>query len=184
MKEVQALKTTGEIELVNVLFKKHSSHKISSIWSLGLQVALRINDLLSIKYSDINNGLIVLTEKKTGKTATIKLNTKALAVIEELRQTYPNDTYLFQSNGNRAGKIIKPISASFVSRKFKEVSDTAGLHINTHSMRKTRGYFQYKSTNDIASVMKMLRHSSVTETLRYIGITQETLNDDFDNLIL
>jgi hypothetical protein len=33
-------------------------------------------------------------------------------------------------------------------------------------------------------VMKMLRHSSQAETLRYIGITQENIDQDFMELVL
>jgi len=52
------------------------------------------------------------------------------------------------------------------------------IHIDTHSMRKTRGYHPYKKTNNIASAMKMLRHSNQGVTLRYIGITQDDIDRD------
>lgn len=51
-------------------------------------------------------------------------------------------------------------------------------------MRKTRGYHLYQKTHDIARVMKMLRHSSEATTLRYIGITQEEIDKDFEELEL
>ncbi|WP_244904110.1 site-specific integrase [Salinivibrio kushneri] len=46
-------------------------------------------------------------------------------------------------------------------------------------MRKTRGYMLYQATKDIGRVMKMLRHTSEGITLRYIGITQEDVDNDF-----
>jgi integrase len=51
-------------------------------------------------------------------------------------------------------------------------------------MRKTRGYHLYQATKDIARVMKMLRHSSEGVTLRYIGITQQEVDDDYRELVL
>ena len=56
------------------------------------------------------------------------------------------------------------------------------LALGTHSMLKTRGYHLYQNTKDIASVMKMLRHSSEGVTLRYIGITQDDVDKDFVEL--
>jgi hypothetical protein len=49
-------------------------------------------------------------------------------------------------------------------------------------MRKTRGYLLYNQSKDIARVIKMLRHSSAGVTLRYIGITQESVDKDFIEL--
>lgn len=51
------------------------------------------------------------------------------------------------------------ISCNHVSRAFVQIGKGVGIILGTHSMRENRGYHLYKSTNDIASVMKMLRHS-------------------------
>jgi hypothetical protein len=42
----------------------------------------------------------------------------------------------------------------------------------------------YQDTKDIGRVMKMLRHSSAEQTLKYIGITQEDIDTDFKRLVL
>ncbi|KRM37477.1 site-specific recombinase, phage integrase family [Lactobacillus hamsteri DSM 5661 = JCM 6256] len=50
------------------------------------------------------------------------------------------------------------------------------LHIDylgTHTMRKTGAYRVYQQTNNIALVMKLLNHSSQSQTLRYLGLDQE-----------
>ena len=75
-----------------------------------------------------------------------------------------------------------PLSRRYVSRAFALIGEDVGIDLGTHSMRKTRGYHLYKSTKDIARVMKMLRHSSEGVTLRYIGITQEDIDKDFIEL--
>ena len=40
-------------------------------------------------------------------------------------------------------------------------------------MRKTGAYRVYQQTNNIALVMKLLNHSSQSQTLRYLGLDQE-----------
>lgn len=183
MKEVEAVKSTGDILYIGKAFEKHYSLKVVCIWELGLNLALRISDLLDIKYTDINDGYLTITESKTNKEAKIHLNTKAVDIIKSLRDANPNDTYLFQATGNRVVGV-KPLSRQYVTKAFKEVADIVSIHIGTHSMRKTRGYHLFKKTNNITAVMKMLRHSNQGVTLRYIGITQEDVDKDFADLVL
>ncbi|EGQ7915154.1 TPA: tyrosine-type recombinase/integrase [Vibrio parahaemolyticus] len=176
MNTVEAVKDKPTIDMVTrKLLIVHGKH-YSQIWELGLQLALRISDLLSIKFSDIDNGRVRVKESKTGKTANILLNEKAVKIIEDIRNEYPDAVYLFQARARNV-KTIKPLSRVSVAKAFKSVGDDLGLALGTHSMRKTRGYIVYQATKDIALVMKMLRHSSEAVTLRYIGITQETMDD-------
>jgi len=183
MKEVEAVKSTGDILYIGKTFQKHYSLKVFCIWELGLNLALRISDLLDIKYTDIKDGYVSIIESKTNKEAKIHLNTKAIDIIQTLKEANPNDVYLFQATGNRVSEI-KPLSRQYVTKAFKEVADIVGIHIGTHSMRKTRGYHLFKKTNNITSVMKMLRHSNQGITLRYIGITQDDIDKDFAELVL
>jgi integrase len=185
MKEVYALTDLHDIEGVGRFLGKHYGEQMLDVWDLGLQLALRISDLLSIKISDIKNDKVELVESKTGKLAVIHLNSKAIGVINRIRVEHPESTYLFQSNKSRnLNGRVKPISRQAVTKAFAEAGDALGIRLGTHSMRKTRGYWLYKKTNDIARVMKMLRHGSEAVTLRYIGITQEQVDNDFEELII
>ncbi|MDK9685520.1 tyrosine-type recombinase/integrase [Pseudoalteromonas shioyasakiensis] len=138
MAEVEAIKELDSIKLISHLLEIRCSKQMSDIWNIGLNLALRISDLLSIKFSDIQDDRIVIKEAKTGKQANIKLNNKALKYIRRIQQEHP--------------------------------------------MRKTRGYHLYRQTKDIGRVMKMLRHGSEGVMLRYIGITQDNIDKDFDEL--
>jgi integrase len=174
------------LAVIPTLLSKNHSSQLSDVWSFGVNVALRISDLLSIKMSDIQGDRLSLTEAKTGKMAHILLNSKALNIVDSVRSNHPNSTYLFQSMRSRniINRDDKPISRQAVSTAFKDVGETIGVDLGTHSMRKTRGFHLYKKTNDIARVMKMLRHSSEAATLRYIGITQDDIDNDFAELVL
>jgi integrase len=58
-------------------------------------------------------------------------------------------------------------------------------HIGTHTLRKTFGYHVFvRSKGNLALVQKLLNHSSSAETLRYIGLTQEELNNAYLELNL
>lgn len=184
MPEVQAVKDLDKVKLVGYLLEKAYGQQIADIWNVGLNLALRISDLLSIQFSDIKGDRLILCEGKAGKLAKIKLNEKARVIIERIRSEHPDHVYLFQSYRNRwsTNRASKPLSRRYVSQAISMIGEEVGLDLGTHSMRKTRGYHLYKSTNSLARVMKMLRHSSEAVTLRYIGITQEDVDRDFIEL--
>ncbi len=108
MSEVQAVKDLDTVKLISYLLEKRSSKQMSDVWNIGLNLALRISDLLSVKFTDIQNDRLLIFESKTGKLAEIKLNNKALSFINEIRSTHPTHVYLFQSYRNQQAKYSKP----------------------------------------------------------------------------
>ncbi len=185
MNEVEAVKKKEDIQLVGRLLNKYGSIDYQDIWELGINAALRISDLLSLKYTDvIDTEVLTLTEGKTGKTRHIKLNVKALAVIQRRREDNPADIWLFQAKGNRAKSLNKAIDRTTVARKFKEVGDSLQINLSTHSMRKTRGYAMYSDGVPIEVICKVLNHSSPAVTLRYIGIEKQDIMKTYDDYVL
>lgn len=184
MAEVEAIKELDSIKLISHLLEIRCSKQMSDIWNIGLNLALRISDLLSIKFSDIQSDRLVIKESKTGKLANIKLNSKVIKYIRRIQQEHPMHIYLFQSYRNQQAinAMPKPLSRRSVTKAFTLVGEELKLNLGTHSMRKTRGYHLYKQTKDIGRVMKMLRHGSEGVTLRYIGITQDNIDKDFVEL--
>lgn len=143
--------------------------------------ALRISDILVLKVSDFLNldftlkEYLTITEKKTDKKKLIAINqplgTSIQAYVKEYKLTF--DSYLFPS---RKGSN-KPISTTQAHRIFRDVGDALGIEkFNTHSLRKSWGYFAYKETKNIALIMDAYNHSSEKDTLKYIGINQDQKN--------
>lgn len=171
----------SEVDMVHTLLTNKYGDIYADVWKVGVNVSLRISDLLNIKYSDLNlaDRSLQLVETKTGKSKLIRLNTAAITVIQRRKQLYPNDTWLFELHCNRAKG--RPISRVSVSRIFKEVGDMLGLTINTHSMRKSRGKAMYDDGVPIEKIAKVLNHSNTTSTLRYLGITREEVLKTYDD---
>lgn len=79
-------------------------------------------------------------------------------------------------------RTTEHISRYQVDRILKSTAKKCGLeNIGTHSMRKTFGYWFYQRTKDIATLQKMLNHSSQRETMIYIGLEQEEINNAYLN---
>lgn len=181
MKEMEAVKNHNDIGLVERTLERFFGERERDIWIFGINTALRISDLLNIRFEDINGDTLPLREAKTGKQRTIKLNTKALEIVERRKKL--GDVYLFQAK-SRNVKSVKPISRQYIAGAFKDVGEHLGIKLGTHSMRKTRGYHLHQSGISIELICKMLNHSSPSVTLRYIGITQENINQTYTDLVL
>ncbi len=186
MNEVDAVKTSDDIAAISTLLRHYGSEDIGDIWDLGINVALRIQDLLWVQYSDISmeQRLLTLIESKIKKKREIRLNEKALAVIQKRQSTYPNDQYVFQSHCNRGKSLDKPLHRGSVANLFHEVGKKLGIRLGTHSMRKTRGYHMFKAGISIEQISRVLNHSSPAVTMRYIGITKEDTLQTYDEFVL
>jgi len=183
MNTVQAA-SKSEIDLIHTLLLKKYPKIYADIWKLGVNLGLRISDLLKLQFSDFDlvERTLFLIEQKTGKKKRIRLNAAAIVIIEERKKIFPDDTWLFQVRSNRARN--RPISRISVSRVFKEAGDLLGLSIGTHSMRKSRGMALYREGVPLEKIARVLNHSSPSVTLRYIGITQDEVLRTYDDVML
>ncbi|QXI03279.1 tyrosine-type recombinase/integrase (plasmid) [Pseudomonas monsensis] len=184
MQLVEAVKTTAEVQQIahKLTLNARGNTLYADLWNFGLQVALRISDLLTITYDDALQGRVVIKESKTGKVRSIKLNEKAAAIVQKRREANPTHRFLFEVNSNRAKD--KPVSRIAVATAFKAVGDELGISLGTHSMRKTRGWLMHSSGVSIEKICKVLNHSSPAVTMAYIGLTQAEIDDTYDEFVI
>lgn len=187
--EVDAVKTREGIAQVELLLRKHFGVIYGDIWKLGINVALRISDLLDMKFDDIDliNGVYRLREGKTKKSRTVELNHMAIEIIQRRRQAQPTDIYLFQTHSNRTASLPpKPLSRVTVAKRFKEVGEmpTVAVKLGTHSMRKTRGWALHSDGVPIEKIAKLLNHNSTSTTMTYLGITHEDVMKTYHDYVL
>lgn len=192
MTEVRYI-SSDDLKRIRELFAYRNVPVMLNILNIGVNIALRISDLLRLKFEDIkSDNTIYIKEKKTGKSKTIKLNKTCQQSIKDLKRFYKKEGYknhskgyLFKSQQHQIRCDYKDVAITpySVGRYLREARDLLGIEypIGTHSFRKTWGYNVYNKTKDIGLVMKALNHSSPAITLRYIGIEQETLNQTYDS---
>lgn len=143
---------------------------------MGLYTALRISDILRVRVEDIQKEYFNIREKKTSKLRRIYLHPKLSRALRDYIANKEPYEYLFKS---REG-ANRPITRARAYGILKDAATEVGLEsIGTHSLRKTFGYWVYKDTKDVAALQKLFNHSNPEETLRYIGIEQ----DNVDQLI-
>lgn len=175
MNEVQAIKDRAHIERI-----KQALHgRDLLLFTLGINVGLRISDLLALTVADVRDqDSVKIVEGKTDKTRVFTLNDAAKNAIQaHVSADTPGDAPLFPSR-----KGDKPISRVQAYRILNSAVERAGLadvytSFGAHSLRKTFGYFAYSTGVDITLIMRVLNHSSARETLRYIGIEADNVAD-------
>lgn len=169
MNEVQPIKDKRDIERM----KKALHGRDLLLFTVGINTNLRISDILPLTREQFDGDHLEIKEKKTGKSKKIRINENVKKAVAELA---PPSGYLFPSR-----KGDGPISRMQAWRILNAGAERAGLNIafGTHTLRKTWAYHAYNGGKgaDLALITKALNHSSQRETLRYIGIEQENLDD-------
>ena len=157
------------------------------IWKTGVNLALRIGDLLSltmaqVKALDPAEPVLHLVEEKTGKKRQIRVNTPALKVMQRRLKENPKHRYLFQSESVKLHrKPAQALNRRSVARVFEKVGQKIApkVQLGTHSMRKTRGYAMHEAGRSIEEICKVLNQASSAVTMRYIGIDQRDIDQSY-----
>ena len=159
------------------------------IWKVGVNLALRVSDVLKITIEDTKNyiesGEYWSIDKKTKKRNGVKLNDNTLQAfkraleIRENSKVSKDNIFLFVGQGNRVSNSLTPISRQAVDKYFKKAVDDENLkiEIGTHTMRKTWGRLAYNKGIRLEVIMKRFNHSSQDTTLLYLGITNKDIDD-------
>lgn len=187
MEFVQPIRSLKQIETIKKLLKQQSLRDYC-LFVLGINSGLRISDLLKLRISDVAEkgkvkDRIRLRENKTNKFKDFPISDNAKSAIREYLKSrqYSENEPLFISRKNK-GFLLRQRAYKILN----EVARSIGIKekIGTHTLRKTFGYHAYNSGYDIAIIQKLFNHSSPSVTLRYIGITQDEMDDVYLSLDL
>lgn len=193
MNFVEPIRDRKKIQDLRKYLKGEGNFRNYCMIFLGLNSALRISDILSLKWKDVVNDdfeildFFFVREKKTKKFKKQRINENAKIAIKMYLDSMDLDDlslddYLFKS---REGKN-KSISRRMAWIIIKNACAGVGISecIGTHTMRKTWAYWAYRGGLDIAKIMDALNHSNISETKRYIGITQDEIDDAYDQFMI
>ena len=182
VRDKEQLRRMGEYWL------KRGSKRNYALIVLGVCTALRISDLLRLKWLDVydeQRGMfhshITITEKKTKKQKMIALNPKAVKALRFCLSSRHGD-YIFVSN-RRDERAISRQHAYRIIRDAAKAIGAAG-RIAAHSLRKSFGYFAWKSGVSPVIIMDVYNHSSYEITRRYLGVSQDDRDKVYLNLAL
>ncbi|MEH7248956.1 tyrosine-type recombinase/integrase [Neobacillus niacini] len=180
VQDVQPIRDLNKLEDMKWSLQRHCSDRDYIMFLLGINTGLRVSDLLQLKVKDLKGKKkVIVKEGKTDKPRTIHLHN----INEELNNYIKKlvSEWLFPSR-----KGNKPITRIQAYRQLNKAADMCDIveGIGTHTMRKTFGYWYYKQSRDIATLQRILNHSHPEITLRYIGITDEEIENSLQSFKL
>lgn len=135
---------------------------------IQLNTGLRIGDVLSLKRKNIINGFLNIQEQKTSKFQKRPINYDVYTIIENYckKNKIAYDEKLFN------------IGVRWVQKYLQKIAEITEIYpMSTHSFRKTYAHIQYVNSNcNVELVRRLLNHSSISVTQRYLGITDSDVN--------
>lgn len=200
----EPIKSLEDIDRISKYLIDNKRYRDNMLFIVGINFGLRVSDLLQLRFTQLINDdfsfktTFPILEKKTRNTRKVRRNRYISindAVMDAVTLYLQNnqcklDDYLFRSESNRGSNQNKPMSRMSVDRILKEIGNTLHLEnkMATHSLRKSFAYHQMVMSNNdprkLLLLQKMFGHSSAAQTLDYIGITGEEIEEAYMKLNL
>ena len=201
----EPIKELDDIYLISNYLIQNGRYRDNMLFIVGINFGLRVSDLRMLRFSNLindnftfRNDFPVFEQKtrntrKRKKNRYITINTAVIEAVTLYLQNTPDvalSDYLFKSESNRGGNSNKPLTIQSIDRILKGIANDLHLNIkmSTHTLRKTFCYHQMVMSNHdsrkLLLLQKMLNHSSPAQTLDYIGITSEEIDEAYKKLNL
>ena len=164
------------------------------LFTLGINTAWRCGELMSFRVGDVEHlrdyDMLELKQSKNQKYRMTPLNPEARKAVQKWLMLYKREfpayysphAPLFMSTKCRRSPLLVSSVCNMVKRWGREVG--VSTPIGSHTLRKTWGYQQRVTYNaPVSLIREAYGHSSEEETLAYIGILPEEVNDLYKNEI-
>lgn len=167
---------------------KDGNYKISLLIAIGCFTGLRISDILSLRWKQILNvSEFTITEKKTGKRRTIRLNPELQHHISDCYEHIHPIGVESPILVSQKGTTFSVQRINMILKELKQKYRLKINHFSCHSLRKTFGRQVYNMNSDnselaLVKLMELFNHSSVSITKRYLGLRQEEILETYDCL--
>lgn len=163
------------LNLGRKLIKTKENPNLGLLIVTGINLGVRIQDLLKLTFKDLRADSITIIEGKTGKKRTLVINDNIHKAV-----AYFDANYLGYAFKSQKGTVYSP---QHVNRLLKQYFRGK---ISTHSLRKSFGRRVWAQSNyserSLIQLSQVFCHSSISITRIYLGIKQEEINDIYINL--
>lgn len=142
--------------------------------ALGLQLGLRVTEILNLRFSDFQNDWVRLT-RKGGKEQILPLTASIQALFhfwKKERNPLPNE-FVFPGRGDG------PMSVRNAQLLLQKLATQAGLQkkIHPHALRHTFATKMAANGVSLVSLKEFLGHRRLSTTERYLHVTPEHLKE-------
>lgn len=199
------IKSMDDIFAITDYLVAQKRYRDNMLFIVGINFGLRVSDLRMLRFSNLINDNCTFREsfpvfekktrntRKRKKNRYITINDAVVEAVTLFLQNTPNvclSDYMFRSESNRGSNQNTPLSIMSIDRILKGIAKDLSLSakVSTHTLRKTFCYHQmlmsHNDSRKLLLLQKMLNHSSPAQTLDYIGITCEEIEEAYKHLNL
>ena len=169
------------MQLVKKLYRD-GRYRDSILLATGFMTGLRISDILRLTYTDIlNNDILTINERKTGKRREIPLSKDYKKHVEDCYKAMGLSDPTKPMFLSYQGSVITIQMVNKILHGLKDHYNLSIEHNSSHFMRKTFGRRIYDTAKDreyaLIKLSSVLGHSNVSITRRYLGIKREEILD-------
>lgn len=162
--------------------REHTWFRNYAVMATFLFTGIRREELTNIKLTDVDlAGRKILIHGKGSKQRTVYMNDMLHSIMSEYILAHRKNLkpaekskYLFPSS--QAEKMCVRTVNDIVNTMFEKAGIKEG-GVSAHILRKRFATTVFNNTGDIATVSKMLGHSSPTVTMRYISIDENNMRN-------
>lgn len=181
--------TASEVEKLIAAAAKLRSPDLHDAIILSLNTGLRLGELMRLRWGDIDSQAGIITvpdEDKRKPGGKVPINRAAQAIMEGRRSILPLE---------HEDRIFPPVAGGIlrnnISVMFRKIADETGLNkgvsdtrlkIVFHSLRHTFASWLALAGTDIYRIKTLMRHKSISMTMRYAHLIPDATKDAVHNL--
>lgn len=145
-------------------------------WKFVLCTGLRFGDVYDLKWADIINSEVYIKMEKTEKFIQIPMNHAAVALLDQMKRIKPNSI--------SSDKIFNLPNHTTTLEHLEKWRIKAGIQTKVlwHAGRRDFATILHECGSDIYTISKLLGHSDVRVTQRYVQLTDKKMFKAVNNL--
>ncbi len=183
----EAIKSTNDIIRISEYLISNKRYRDNMLFIAGINFGLRVNNLRMLRFSDLINENMTFKESLNSYVKINNAVTDAVILYLENTPGVSLNDYMFKGESNRCNKN-EPLVSNSIDRILKGIAKDLDLNIkvSTDTLRKTYCYHvmvqYYGDSKRMQSLLKLLNHKSILQTLYYIGVTSQEIIDAHNDL--
>ena len=167
--------------LVKKLYRD-GRYRDSILVATGFMTGLRISDILRLTFTDIlNDDMLIINEKKTGKRREIPLSIDYKKHVEDCFKALGLSDTTKPMFLSYQGSVITVQMVNKTLHGLKERYNLSIDHFSSHSLRKTFARRIYDTAKDreyaLIKLSQVLGHSNLSISRKYLGIKRSEILD-------
>jgi integrase len=173
------------LALIRETLRARGNLRELALLAVGVDSLLRSRDLLQLTVTDVTDHLgavrerFAVTQGKTKKSISVTLTPRTretLAAFIKSAEKLPGD-FLFTPVKDPHGRWLSTAMFRRVIKNWCKIANLDPRRYSGHSLRRTKAAFIYQHTRNVAAVSHLLGHTSLSNTLNYLGVTDVEVGD-------